>query len=257
MPHCTQLGSAPWLDHGVIISRVNTTTLRVEKLSRRHGAFWALRDANFATSPGQILGLIGPNGSGKTTLFECIAGIQAPTSGKVFVDGYEVPASRRKEFLFLVPDGIRPWPDQTVRTVLRYWAEVHGNTARAAQQLAEELTLAPLQHSRLGELSKGEHRRVMLAIGLLTPQPILLLDEPFDGLDFRQTRDVIEVLKTHAQGGRTLFLSVHQLADAERTCDALLLLSGGRIVGNGTLEELQRSAGLERGSLEDVFLALT
>lgn len=233
------------------------TTLRIDDLSKRHGAFWALRDASFATSPGEILGLIGPNGSGKTTLFECVAGISAPTTGTIFVDGNAIPPERRKEFLFLVPDGIRPWPEQTVDWTLRYVARLHGKSNEAHLSLLDELSLAPLRHARLGELSKGEHRRVMLAIGLLTPQPILLLDEPFDGLDLRQSRDVITVLQKYARAGRTLFLSVHQLADAERVCDRLLLLSGGQIVGEGTMPELQTFTKIAGGTLEEIFLALT
>ena len=97
----------------------------------------------------------------------------------------------------------------------------------------------------------------MLAIGLLTPQPLLLLDEPFDGLDLRQTRDVMSVLKESAARGRTLFLSIHQLGDAARICDRLVLLSSGEIVGEGTLAELRSKATLAAGGLEEVFLALT
>lgn len=236
---------------------MNQTTLRVENLSKRHGAFRALRDASFATSPGEILGLIGPNGSGKTTLFECVAGIVAPTSGRILVNETPVSPERRKDHLFLVPDGIRPWPEQTVARVLAYVARMHGREKPAWLALLNDLSLAPLRDARLGELSKGEHRRVMLAVGLLTPQPILMLDEPFDGLDLRQSRDAIALLQKHARSGRTLFLSIHQLGDAERVCDRLLLLSAGQIVGDGTMRELRNSAGLSSGTLEDLFLALT
>jgi ABC-2 type transport system ATP-binding protein len=94
---------------------------------------------------------------------------------------------------------------------------------------------------------------------LLTPQPLLMLDEPFDGLDLRQTRDVMGVLRAHAAAGRTLFLSIHQLGDAARVCDRLVLLSGGRIVGEGTLADLRDKADLrdDAAGLEEVFLALT
>ena len=106
--------------------------------------------------------------------------------------------------------------------------------------------------------SKGELKRVMLALALLSPHPLLLLDEPFDGLDFRQTRDVMDLLRTYPQErGQTLFLSIHQLTDAARVCDRLVLLSDGRVAGEGTLDELRRSAGLSEGGLEEVFLALT
>src|SRR5262249_40769934 len=124
-------------------------------------------------------------------------------------------------------------------------------------QVAESLALQSLFNARLHELSKGEHRRVMLAVGLLTPQPLLMLDEPFDGLDLRQTRDAMRVLREHADNGRTLFLSIHQLTDAARICDRLVLLSGGQIAGEGTLEELRARASLADGGVEEVFLALT
>ena len=98
---------------------------------------------------------------------------------------------------------------------------------------------------------------MLLAIGLLTPAPVLMLDEPFDGLDLRQTRDVMQVLRASAAEGRTLFLSIHQLGDAARICDRLVLLSGGRVVGEGTLDELRAKAVLPSADLEEVFLALT
>jgi ABC-2 type transport system ATP-binding protein len=117
--------------------------------------------------------------------------------------------------------------------------------------------LEPLLGSRIGSLSKGESKRVLLALGLLTPHRLLLLDEPFDGLDFRQTRDVMALLRTLPSKGRTLFVSIHQLNDAGRLCDRLVLLSRGRVAGIGTIEELRAQAKLSEGGLEEVFLALT
>jgi ABC-2 type transport system ATP-binding protein len=111
--------------------------------------------------------------------------------------------------------------------------------------------------SRISSLSKGERKRVLLALGLLTSQPLLLLDEPFDGLDLRQTRDVMKLLKEHANGGRTLMLSIHQLVDAGRVCDRLVLLSAGKVVGEGSLAELRAQANLPEGGVEEIFLALT
>jgi ABC-2 type transport system ATP-binding protein len=136
---------------------------------------------------------------------------------------------------------------------------LHGAQDAARVDVIQSLGLTQLLGARLGELSKGEHRRAMLAAGLLTPQPLLMLDEPFDGLDLRQTRDVMGVLRAHAAAGRTLFLSIHQLGDAARVCDRLVLLSGGRIVGEGTLADLRDKADLrdDAAGLEEVFLALT
>jgi ABC-2 type transport system ATP-binding protein len=233
--------------------------IRVDNLSKRFGAFWALRDASFSIAPGEILGLIGPNGSGKTTLFSCLAGVSPATSGTVSSDGRDITAAMRKRILYFVPDGIHPWPDQSVDWMLRFVAGLHGAGEPARDDVTQSLGLTHLLGARLGELSKGEHRRAMLAAGLLTPQPLLMLDEPFDGLDLRQTRDVMTVLRAHTAGGRTLFLSIHQLGDAARVCDRLVLLSGGRIVGEGALPDLRSQAHLHGtgAGLEEVFLALT
>ena len=234
-----------------------TELLRVVDLSKRYGSFWGLRDASFAVRSGEILGLIGPNGSGKTTLFRCVAGVTPATSGAV-VAGADAPkGAQKKDLLYFVPEGVQPWPEQSVAWVLRFIAGLHGASLARCSNVADSLALEPLLSARLGELSKGEHRRVMLAVGLLTPQPLLMLDEPFDGLDLRQTRDAMRVLREHTSSGRTLFLSIHQLTDAARICDRLVLRSDGRIAGEGTLAELRAKANLTDGGVEEVFLALT
>jgi ABC-2 type transport system ATP-binding protein len=125
----------------------------------------------------------------------------------------------------------------------------------------EQLDLEVILDSAIGTLSKGQRKRALLAIGLLIPRPILLADEPFEGLDLRQSRDVARTLRAHAAGGRTMFLSIHQIGDAARVCDRFVLLSGGRVCGEGTLPELSSIAAARGASagddLEEVFLALT
>jgi ABC-type multidrug transport system ATPase subunit len=98
---------------------------------------------------------------------------------------------------------------------------------------------------------------VLIALALLTPQPLVLLDEPFDGLDLRQVREIGPLFRRVAATGRALLLSIHQLHDAARVCDRLVLLSDGRVVGEGTLDELRARADRPDGDVEDVFLALT
>jgi len=228
--------------------------LTANDISKSFGARCVLGRVSFSVREGEILGLIGPNGAGKTTLFEILAGL-IEAEGKVVIGGREIALHERKDHLFYLPDSIRPWPDQTVEWALSFFERLHGGSASNA---ASELQLTTLLRSSIQSLSKGELKRLMLAIALLAPQPLLLLDEPFDGLDFRQTQDVMRLLRAQAGAGKTLFLSIHQLTDASRICDRLVLLSGGRVAGEGTLDELRRHARVNAdGGLEEVFLALT
>ena len=231
--------------------------LTVEGVTKRFKKRVVLQDVGFSVRNGEVLGLIGPNGSGKTTLLECLAGLMPANAGTIKSNNRELLPSRRKEAVFYLPDAIFPWPEQSVRWVLGFFSGLYKSSEPGAAELSGPLRLEELMNSRIASLSKGERKRVLLALGLLTPQPVLLLDEPFDGLDLRQTRDVMELLKAHASTGRTLMLSIHQLIDAGRVCDRLVLLSAGRVVGEGSLAELQSSTKLPGAGVEEIFLALT
>lgn len=259
--------------------------LQVAGLSKRYGRFAALSEVSFAIHPREVLGLIGPNGSGKTTLFECLGGVLPADSGTLvkftpgapsprpFTPGAPSPRNGARPLtpadrvatLFYLPDAITPWPEQTVRwaldfTVGYFGPAEPGTPVATRDDVIRRLDLEPLLDSRMGTLSKGQRKRALLAIGLLTPQPVLLSDEPFDGLDLRQTREVAQTLRHYAAAGRTMLLSIHQISDAARVCDRFVLLSGGRTRGEGTLDELawlawsRADAGRD---LEEIFLALT
>jgi ABC-2 type transport system ATP-binding protein len=231
--------------------------LTVEGITKYFNKRRVLDDVSFSVRPGEVLGLIGPNGSGKTTLFECLAGLMPANAGTIKSKDKDLAPPKRKETLFYLPDAIFPWAEQTVRWVLDFFRKVYERSEQDASALVAPLRLDELMKARLGSLSKGERKRVLLALGLLTPQPLLMLDEPFDGLDLRQTRDVMALLKAHAATGRTLMLSIHQLIDAGRVCDRLVLLSAGRAVGEGSLAELQFRTKLPEAGVEEIFLALT
>jgi ABC-type multidrug transport system ATPase subunit len=119
------------------------------------------------------------------------------------------------------------------------------------------LGLAPVLSDCVRALSKGFNRRLLLALALLAPHPLLLMDEPFDGFDLRQVRAIAGVLRREAANGRALMLAIHQLMDAEKVCDRFILLSDGRVCGVGTLAQLRARTGLPAASLEEAFLALT
>ena len=231
--------------------------LTVEGIGKCFKQRRVLKDINFKVLEGEVLGLIGPNGAGKTTLFECCAGLMPATEGTIKHHEKVLPPDSRKEALFYLPDAIIPWEQQSVKWVLGFFEKLYPCSQVSVSELIEPLKLDAVINSRLGSLSKGERKRVLLALGLLTPQPLLMLDEPFDGLDLRQTRDVMKLLREHAARGRTLMLSIHQLVDAGRVCDRLVLLSGGEIVGEGSIPELRAHAHVTEGGVEEIFLALT
>jgi ABC-type multidrug transport system ATPase subunit len=173
------------------------------------------------------------------------------------------PAERSRE-MFYVPDGISPWPDQPVCRVLLFFRDLwKGMPAERLAAIVDSLQLRALLPAAVRSLSKGERKRFLIALGLLAPQPLLMLDEPFDGLDLRQTREATAILRNEAARGRTLFLSIHQLTDAGRACDRFVLLADGHVAGEGTLPELRERAGLPASpnspemGVEEVFLALT
>ena len=231
--------------------------LTVKGVTKRFGDRLALNEVSFSVQRKEVLGLIGPNGAGKTTLFECLAGLIPANSGTIKFHAETLPVTRRKEALFYLPDGILPWAEQTVSWALRFFEKVYRTSKTKLSELIEPLRLDEIMEARLASLSKGERKRMLLALGLLTPHQLLLLDEPFDGLDLRQTRDVMTLLKDHTANGRTLMLSIHQLVDAGRVCDRLVLLSAGSVVGEGTIPELRAQANLPDGGVEEIFLALT
>lgn len=231
--------------------------LTVEGLTKKFGSRSVLADVSFTVGAGEVLGLIGPNGAGKTTVLECLAGLLPANSGTVKYHDSSLSARGRKEALFYVPDGILPWAQQTVRWLLTFFERLYSRAPEKLAALAGPLRLEEIGRSRVATLSKGERKRVLLAVGLLTSQPLLLLDEPFDGLDLRQTRDVMALLRSESATGRTLFVSIHQLNDAAKVCHRLVLLNAGKRVAEGTLAELQAQANLKDGGLEEIFLALT
>jgi ABC-2 type transport system ATP-binding protein len=236
--------------------------LRVSGLTKTYGSLAALSDVAFSVRPGEVLGLIGPNGAGKTTLFECVAGLLPFDRGSVTLDGRTLTRREIAAEIFYVPDGIAPWPAETVRWALDYTTGFFDGRADRRAEIERQLGLTELLSTPIGALSKGQRKRVAVAIGLLTPQPVLFADEPFEGLDLRQSREAATALREHASAGRTLVLSIHQIADAARVCDRFVLLSSGRVLGEGGLAELAALAAKRGGAaslrdLEEVFLALT
>ncbi len=232
--------------------------LRVENLAKEIGGADILQDINFEIYENEILGLIGPNGAGKTTLMECIANLRPRTSGTFYEGEVAPPDWNPRALMFYLPNGMAPYAELHTIEVLTFFGKLFEiEPSRWERIIVEELGLVPVLQKKVSVLSKGNLQRLLIALALMSPQPLLALDEPFDGLDLHQTVAMMDILRGLRAQKRTLLLCIHQLNDASRICDRLLLLSNGRMVGIGTLDELRAQAGLSQGSLEDIFLALT
>jgi ABC-2 type transport system ATP-binding protein len=205
-----------------------------------------------------IAGVIGPNGAGKTTLLLGLAGLLPVEDGRVLWDGAVIPTRSRSQTVFYVEDAIRPHGLLSLRTAIGFYGSVFQRTRAHCDDLIDRLKLRDFIRSRVRDLSKGTAKRFLIAIGVLSKQPVLMLDDPFDGLDLKQTLELVPMLREISAEGRTVVVSIHQLRDAERVCDRFVLLNHGKIAGHGTLAELDQQAGRPEGAgLEEIFLALT
>jgi ABC-2 type transport system ATP-binding protein len=211
--------------------------LRAEALSKVYGARRALQDVSFSAAPGELLAIIGPNGAGKTTLLQILAGALAPTTGSVSLDRRDVG---------WVPQQPAIYSKLSVRENLRLFArleKVPDVDARIASML-EQAGLADRADDAVGTLSGGNQQRVNVVVGLLGDPAVLLLDEPTSSLDPRQRERLWEFVSGLARdGGTTVVYSTHNVAEAERYADRLLVLADGELLFAGTPAELERATG--------------
>ena len=230
--------------------------LMAEEFSKYFGSVCALREVELCLPDGQILGLIGPNGAGKTTFLQGLAGLLPMNSGRLSWNGAQVQLRNRSKLLFYLEDGTAPHPDLSVEVVVNFYAKVFGREHNEKDEAVARFHLSDYSSIRIKALSKGTLKRLLLSLAWLAPQEVLLLDEPFDGLDLKQVRGVTSSFRELTKRGRSLLLSIHQLRDAERSCDRFVLLNSGGVVAAGTLPELQVKIGRPDANLEDVFYAL-
>ena len=234
--------------------------LQVQGLVRRYGALEAVAGLSLGVSSGEIVGFLGANGAGKTTTLRCIAGLLSPHGGSIEVAGADLAREPRvaKARLGFVPDRPYLYDRLTAREFLAFVAALYDLPAEAAERraesLLERLELAADASRTLEGYSLGMRQKTAVIAALLHSPPLLLLDEPLNGLDPASTRTLKDLLREHASAGGGVLVSTHLLDVAERLCDRVVILRAGRVIAQGTLAEL-RGARADR-SLEDVFLEL-
>ncbi len=233
-----------------------------EGLSKSYGRFQAVAPLFLSVPRGQVFGFLGPNGAGKTTTIRLMMGILVPSGGRVMIDGLDChgdgPEVKRR--VGYLPDNPIFYDYLRGREILQFIGEMHGLTRadalRRAVTLLDELQLGEVADEFAVNYSMGMKKKLGLACALMHDPPVLILDEPTNGLDPRAAREVQDRLRQSAADGKTIFLSTHLLDMAERLCGRIGIIHRGALVATGAPQDLkdQMTAG---GSLEEVFLAVT
>ncbi len=228
--------------------------IQAEGLSKHFGPVTAIEDVTFSVDKGEIVGFLGPNAAGKTTTMRILTGYLAPTAGRATVAGCDVTEDslEARRHIGYLPEDVPLYPEMTVHDYLRFWAGLrHLDRPDARIQAAmERCALEGWERALIGRLSKGYRQRVGLAQALLHNPEVLILDEPTIGLDPRQIIEVRNLIRGLA-GDHTVILSTHILPEVSQTCQRVLILHRGRIVAEGTPEELTvRLKGVDQVLLE-------
>ena len=231
-------------------------TLKISHLCKDYGAIKASENISFEAHSGEIIALLGPNGAGKSTLMNMISGYLAPTSGHIFVLGKDISEAPlfAKENIGFLPEGSPLYPDISVKMFLNYMAELRNISKDRVDEVINIANIKEIVNQRIETLSKGYQRRVGFAQSILNNPPLLLLDEPTEGLDPNQ-KDYIRKLIVDMSKNKTILISTHLLEEAETICNRIILLDNGRIKANGKLDDILKIA--KASNLADAFRNLT
>jgi ABC-2 type transport system ATP-binding protein len=234
----------------VTAAAAEPAALRAEGVSKRYGARMALREVSFAAAPGELVAVIGPNGAGKTTLLQILAGALAPTGGTVSLPPAQVG---------WVPQQPALYKKLSVEENLRLFARLEkvADVDAAVERMLEQAALRDRARDEVGRLSGGNQQRVNIAIGLLRSPAALLLDEPSAALDPRQRERLWDFIAGLASTGTAVVYSTHDVGEAERYADRVLVLADGELLFTGTPAELhaQAEGGEAAADFEAAFVA--
>ncbi len=237
--------------------------IKVKQMGKRFNEEWAVRDIEMEVNKGEIVGLVGPNGAGKTTLLNIIAGVWLPSEGTVEIDGYSVGdrGGEVNQILGYIPDIPFMYPKLTGREFLQFVGSLYKvereTIDRKISELEKALEISLWLDGLMEAFPRGIRQKMMLAAMLLHSPRILLLDEPTANLDPKSARMVKELLQRMAKQGASILLSTHILEIAERLCQRLVILDKGKIIAQGTTEQLRQMTKSPLPNLEEIFLQLT
>lgn len=237
--------------------------IRAEELCKRYGRLAAVDGLNLEVGPGELFGFLGPNGAGKTTTIRMLTGLLRPTSGRVFIGGYDVQREpvRAKALLGYVPDEPVLYEKLTGHEFLAFMADLYrvdkGRRDGRIPELLELFGLSERGDDLIQSYSRGMRQKIAVAGALVHDPRVLILDEPTVGLDPRSARVLKDILRALAGLGVSVFMSTHVLEIAERMCTRVGIIDRGRLITCGNMEELRAQAREDSATLEDIFLKLT
>ncbi|HTY50115.1 MAG TPA: ABC transporter ATP-binding protein [Steroidobacteraceae bacterium] len=235
--------------------------IKTEHLTKRYDSLAAVDDVSFEVRPGEVLGFLGPNGAGKTTTMRMLAGFIAPTAGRASICGHDVTTDplAAKASLGYLPEGAPAYGEMKVWDFLRFIARLRRLAERERERLdfvIGRLQLEQVLERPIETLSKGFRRRVGLAQAIMHDPPVLILDEPTDGLDPNQKHEVRTLINEMAHE-KILIISTHILEEVDAVCTRAIIIARGRIVADNTPKGLLAQAGNPPGGLDAVFRSIT
>jgi ABC-2 type transport system ATP-binding protein len=241
---------------------VEQLAVRVEGLVINYGSFVAVDNLSFTVKNGEIYGLLGPNGAGKTSTIKVLVGVLEPRSGKVEI--FNTPLSDEvavKSQIGYVPEEVVLLDSLTPREFLEFVASIRRLEAGVANSRIERLTsafeLKQYFDTPIAALSMGNKQKVAIVAALMHEPRLLILDEPLIGLDARSSKILKELITFHAKKGGAVIFSTHIMEIAEKLCKRVGIINKGRIVSEGTVDDLRKLVKSAEGSLEDIFLKVT
>jgi len=223
--------------------------IRIENLVKTFGAKRAVDGISFGVERGEVLGFLGPNGAGKSTTMRMVTGFMPPTAGRVTIGGHDVAESplEAKRLIGYLPENAASYPDMTVRGFLEFAAELRGlrgsQKKQAVGRVVERCFLQGVLRQSIDTLSKGYKHRTCLAQALIHDPDVLIMDEPTDGLDPNQKHEVRNLIRELGRNKAIVF-STHILEEVDAACTRAIIIDRGRIVANGTPEELRAMSDL-------------
>ena len=220
-----------------------TTTISVTNLAKSFGSAMAVHDVTFDVRAGEIFGLLGPNGAGKTTTIRMILDIFKPDHGDIKVLGGPM-TEQKKEQIGYLPEERGLYKDLKVEDCVLYLAELKGMSRRSAKERADayfkQLDLTEHKHKKVNDLSKGMQQKVQVITTLIHQPKLIVIDEPFSGLDPVNTRMIQEILLKERERGTSIIMSTHQMYQVEEMCDRIVLINRGDSVLYGPVDEIRR-----------------